>query len=150
MPYRPYLYLHIKHEQVEATMAFLSKKYGQYITDMAKVQKEDLDLHNHLVGLKQLYVKLEFLTVSDLQKVRRDLVSAFKRNREKAKAATAYSEMLEGQSREHSSRTNPLDWIVDIREHDMPHHVRTSIDKELFVGSWYTVTCRGVIKTRQL
>ena len=34
-------------------------------------------------------------------------------------------------------RTNPLDWIVDIREHDMPHHVRTSIDKELFVGSWY-------------
>ena len=64
MPYRPYLYLHIKHEQVEATMAFLSKKwvvlkefewyyflnrYGQYITDMAKVQKEDLDLHNHLV-----------------------------------------------------------------------------------------------------
>ena len=154
MPYRPYLYLHIKHEQVEATMAFLSKKwvvlkefewyyflnrYGQYITDMAKVQKEDLDLHNHLVymihyltfetnmyqvGLKQLYVKLEFLTVSDLQKVevfflvyiecsgshlnqvRRDLVSAFKRNREKAKAATAYSEMLEGQSREHSSRCN--------------------------------------------
>ena len=66
MPYRPYLYLHIKHEQVEATMAFLSKKwvvlkefewyyflnrYGQYITDMAKVQKEDLDLHNHLVHM---------------------------------------------------------------------------------------------------
>ena len=108
---------------------------------MAKVQKEDLDLHNHLVymihyltfetnmyqvGLKQLYVKLEFLTVSDLQKVevfflvyiecsgshlnqvRRDLVSAFKRNREKAKAATAYSEMLEGQSREHSSRCNQI------------------------------------------
>ena len=36
--------------------------------------------------------------------VRRDLVSAFKKNREKAKASTAYSEMLEGQSREHSSR----------------------------------------------
>ena len=27
MPYRPYLYLHIKQEQVEATMAFLSKKW---------------------------------------------------------------------------------------------------------------------------
>ena len=36
---------------------------------MAKVHKEDLDLHNHLVGLKQLYVKIEFLTVNDLQKV---------------------------------------------------------------------------------
>ena len=36
--------------------------------------------------------------------VRRDLVSAFKKNREKAKAATAYSEMMEGQSRDHTSR----------------------------------------------
>ena len=26
MPYRPYLYLHIKQDQVEATMAFISKK----------------------------------------------------------------------------------------------------------------------------
>ena len=75
-------------------------------------------------------MKLEFLTVSDLQKVeifffvyiacsgshlnqvRRDLVSAFKRNREKAKAATAYSEMLEGQSREHSSRCPLLDALL--------------------------------------
>ena len=72
--------------------------------------------------------------------MRRDLISAFKKNREKA-AATAYNEMLAGQA-EHSSRTNPLDHIVDVREHDLPHHVRTSIDKELFVGSWCTVNCR--------
>ena len=45
---------------------------------------------------------------SHINQVRRDLVSAFKRNREKAKAATAYSEMLEGQSREHSSRCNQI------------------------------------------
>ena len=31
--------------------------------------KEDLDLKNHLVGLKQLYIKLEFLTQPDLVKV---------------------------------------------------------------------------------
>ena len=39
-------------------------------------------------------------------------MSAFKRNREKAKAATAYSEMLEGQSREHSSRCPLLDALL--------------------------------------
>ena len=31
--------------------------------------KEDLDLKNHLVGLKQLYLRLEFLTVPDMTKV---------------------------------------------------------------------------------
>ena len=34
-----------------------------------QVYKEDLDLKNHLVGLKQLYIKLEFLTQPDLTKV---------------------------------------------------------------------------------
>jgi len=142
LPYRPYLYLHIKQEQVEAVMAFISKKYGQYVTGMAKVQKEDLDLHNHLVGLKQLYVKLEFLTITDLQRVRRDLNAAVRRNKEKAKSATAYSDMLAGQA-DTSSRQNPMDHIVDMREHDLPHHVRTSIDKSMFVGTWYNIKCRG-------
>jgi len=34
-----------------------------------QVYKEDLDLKNHLVGLKQLYLKLEFLTVPDMTRV---------------------------------------------------------------------------------
>ena len=33
--------------------------------------------------------------------------------------------------------------LVDIREHDLPLHVRVSIDKSIFVGTWYTVRCRG-------
>merc|ERR1712015_479447 len=30
-----------------------------------------------------------------------------------------------------------------MREHDMPLHVRVSIDKSIFVGSWYDVVCKG-------
>jgi DNA polymerase elongation subunit (family B) len=30
--------------------------------------------------------------------------------------------------------------ILDIREHDLPLHVRVSIDKAIFVGTWYTVS----------
>ena len=26
---------------------------------------------------------------------------------------------------------------------DIPHHVRVSIDKSIFVGSWYDIICRG-------
>lgn len=29
--------------------------------------------------------------------------------------------------------------ILDMREHDVPYHVRTSIDLKLFVGLWYSV-----------
>ena len=30
----------------------------------------------------------------------------------------------------------------DIREHDVPYHVRVSIDKSIYVGSWYQVKSR--------
>ena len=115
---------------------------SQQILYCPQVYKEDLDLHNHLVGLKQLFIKLTFLTTSDLQRVRRDLNTAVRKNKERAKAATAYSEMLQQQIST-GSKSNPMDLLVDMREHDMPLHVRVSIDKSIFVGSWYDVICKG-------
>ena len=36
-----------------------------------------------------------------------------------------------------------MDNIIDIREHDVPYHVRVSIDRKIFVGHWYTVRGNG-------
>jgi DNA polymerase epsilon subunit 1 len=36
--------------------------------------------------------------------------------------------------------TDPLSYIIDFREHDVPYTVRASIDLDLRVGAWYTVT----------
>ena len=32
-----------------------------------------------------------------------------------------------------------MDEIVEIREFDVPYHVRVTIDMDIFVGHWYTV-----------
>lgn len=39
-------------------------------------------------------------------------------------------------------------WFIDVfygfsREHDVPYHVRVSIDMKIFCGTWYTVKSRG-------
>ena len=149
MPFLPYLYIKCKSDDLIGEIsAYLSKKYGGLIRAMENTKKEDLDLSNHLVGLKQTYIKMSFLNMTDLQKVRKDLLSAVRKNKERLKNATAYQEMLNeammSNSREGSSnRSNPLDNIVDIREYDLPLHVRASIDKSIFVGSWYQVKCKG-------
>ena len=105
---------------------------------LENVKKEDLDLANHLVGLKQTYIKMSFLNMTDLQKVRKDLLSAVRKNKERLKNASAYQEMIaEAMSVvNNETRTNPMENIVDIREYDLPLHVRASIDKSIFVGSW--------------
>jgi len=143
LPFKPYLYLQVKKETASEVSSYLTKKYGSLIKTLNQVYKEDLDLKNHLVGLKQLYIKLEFLTVNDLTKVRKDLVSAVRRNREREKNASVFT-MEEVQSGDSfNAKANPMDLLVDIREHDVPYHVRVSIDKSIYVGSWYQVKSRG-------
>ncbi len=53
LPFQPYLYVLVRKEFLQETQAFLSKKYTGLIAKMELVDKEDLDLANHLVGLKQ-------------------------------------------------------------------------------------------------
>ncbi|XP_067207203.1 DNA polymerase epsilon catalytic subunit 1 isoform X2 [Linepithema humile] len=36
-----------------------------------------------------------------------------------------------------------MDNILDIREYDVPHHIRVSIDANIFCGTWYSVKTRG-------
>lgn len=47
-----------------------------------------------MIGLKQKYIKLSFLTVKDLMDVRTPVLSAVKKNREREKGNTYYTELL--------------------------------------------------------
>ena len=44
--------------------------------------QEDLSLPNHLIGLKQLYLKLSFLNVHDLMHVKSKIMPRIRKNRE--------------------------------------------------------------------
>lgn len=35
--------------------------------------------------------------------------------------------------------TDPLSYLIDFREHDVPYGVRASIDLDLRIGAWYKV-----------
>ncbi|KAH9822597.1 hypothetical protein DFH28DRAFT_458835 [Melampsora americana] len=39
-----------------------------------------------------------------------------------------------------AAATDPSEWIIDIREYDVPYYLRVAIDRDLRVGLWYTVT----------
>lgn len=44
---------------------------------------------------------------------------------------------------------DPSEYIVDIREYDVPYHVRVAIDKDIRIGKWYTVEAKhGVISIK--
>ncbi|CAN7982572.1 unnamed protein product [Ixodes hexagonus] len=149
LPYEPYFYVAAKPGAEQEVISFLTRKYQGTIVRVEQVPKEDLDLPNHLVGLKRTYLKLLFLSVNDLIKVRKELLPAVRKNQERQN--TSFTRALGPQLRNGAEPTaaskkmmEQTENIVDIREHDVPYHIRVSIDLKIFVGLWYAVRGRGV------
>ncbi|RLV97718.1 hypothetical protein DV515_00011497 [Chloebia gouldiae] len=134
LPYKPYFYIATQKGCEREVSSFLSKKFQGKIAKLETVPKEDLDLPNHLVGLKRNYIKLSFNTVEDLVKVRKEISPAVRKNREQDQANE------EGASKKIA---NQMDNIVDMREYDVPYHIRLSIDLKIHVAHWYNVRYRG-------
>uniref|UniRef100_A0A8C2PPD4 DNA polymerase epsilon catalytic subunit n=1 Tax=Cyprinus carpio TaxID=7962 RepID=A0A8C2PPD4_CYPCA len=154
LPYKPYFYIATKKNCEREVISFLSKKFQGKVAKLEVVPKEDLNLPNHLVGLKRNYIKLSFNTVDDLVKVKREISPAVRKNREREKSNDAYTSMLssalvggslvtadeDGTSKK---MTEQPDNIIDMREYDVPYHVCVSIDLKIHVAHWYNVLYRG-------
>uniref|UniRef100_A0A8C8ZMW8 DNA polymerase epsilon catalytic subunit n=1 Tax=Prolemur simus TaxID=1328070 RepID=A0A8C8ZMW8_PROSS len=148
-----YYFIQDDGSRFKVSLCLFILKFQGKIAKVETVPKEDLDLPNHLVGLKRNYVKLSFHTVEDLVKVKKEISPAVKKNREQDRASDAYTAMLssvlQGGSvitdEEETSRkiADQLDNIVDMREYDVPYHIRLSIDLKIHVAHWYNVRHRG-------
>ncbi|CAI5437915.1 unnamed protein product [Caenorhabditis angaria] len=141
-PFRPYFYISTLDGCEFQVSSYLSKKYGGSTT-IEHLEKEDLDLKNHLSGLKKTYIKLTFPSSVELAKVRKDLMPLIRKNKEKIKKESQYVTFLAnnmgGKTQAEYKDGDILSSIVDIREYDVPFHMRVSIDEKIFVGLWYDV-----------
>lgn len=147
--YQPYLLVLPSAGQSIEVARYLGKKFGGVLSEIEHIKREDLDLPNHLTGLQQNFLKLYFPNVNSMQKVRRELLAAVRRNREREKANTAYIKMLSTSLVQASNQTDGgqknadyMDSIVDVREYDVPYHVRVSIDLKINCGLWYNIRCK--------
>ncbi|XP_071480194.1 DNA polymerase epsilon catalytic subunit A-like [Diadema antillarum] len=152
LPFKPYFYIVTKKDCEREVSAYLNRKYAGTVSSVETVYKEDLDLPNHLVGLKRSCLKLSFSSTQDLMKARRDIMPRVRKNREQMKSSSAYTSLLASHLGGDESASGPaggkkisdqMDNIVDIREYDVPYHVRVAIDRKIHVGHWYSVQGRG-------
>ncbi|KAM7276901.1 hypothetical protein ACFE04_018767 [Oxalis oulophora] len=143
--FRPYLFAATKGKMEMDVEAYLKRRYENQIADIEIVGKEDLDLKNHLSGLHKSYLKISFDTVQQLMDVKRDLMHVVERNQAKFDAEEAYEFVFSGKRQQRPQ--DSLEYIVDLREYDVPYHVRFAIDNDVRSGLWYdvSVSSNGVI-----
>lgn len=135
--FRPYFYAATKDKMEMDVEAYLRRRYESEIADIEIVEKEDLNLKNHLSGLQKAYLKISFDTVQQLMNVKKDLLHIVERNQAKLDAAEAYESILTGKSKQRPQ--DFVDCITDLREFDVPYHVRFAIDNDIRCGQWYDV-----------
>ena len=147
--YAPYFLLACKDGTENEVESFLRRRYDGTVLEIEHVDKEDLDLKNHLSGKQQLYLKVMFATVSDLMEVRREVLQHVKKNQAKSDAAEAYEAFHRREAHEQGRTAakkqiaDYAEYMIDIREYDVPYHVRWLIDAKIRCGYWYEVRrCR--------
>lgn len=161
LQFDPYFFLMCLPGHEAEVEEWLRKELEQtHVKNITREHKDDLALPNHLVGLQRLLIKISFHNVSDLLAARRVLSPIIKQNLLKRDTRDIYLIMnfnnlnnlngnTESANMRYDSTTNqdPSTYIDDIREYDVPYHVRVSIDQNIRVGKWYDVYVRHSVTT---
>ncbi|KAF7593430.1 DNA polymerase epsilon catalytic subunit [Aspergillus hancockii] len=158
LEYDPYFNIVVKKGHEAEVEEWCQRKFEGLIKKVTRVEKEDLKLPNHLLGHRRTFLQLEFANVSHLLEVRRTLLPLAEKNKKNVNEMDTYVEISSANAGfdlfddeiTNESRTNGTmeasDFIIDIREYDVPYHVRVAIDKDIRIGKWYTVEAKhGVI-----
>ncbi|AQK71203.1 DNA polymerase epsilon catalytic subunit A [Zea mays] len=74
-------------------------------------------------------------------RVRNDLLHVVEKNEEKIDAVEAF-ESIHGVKRVERPQ-DYINYIIDLREYDVPYHVRFAIDNDVRSGQWYNVNVSG-------
>ncbi|KAL2151114.1 hypothetical protein VTH82DRAFT_6212 [Thermothelomyces myriococcoides] len=134
---------------------------GGVIKHIRRVEKEDLKMPNHLLGYRRTFLELRFHNVQDLMAARKDIMPIAEKNKKGLDAMDTYAEVATANGnfdlfdddprtddrRNNSSFAEASDFIVDIREYDVPYHVRVMIDLDIRVGKWYFVEAKNGVTT---
>lgn len=92
--YEPYFLIAVKRGHESEVEEWIKRVPGDGVTKtVQKVEKDDLDMPNHLLGYKRTFLKLSFANVNDLLAVRRDIMPLAEQNKKNMNTMDAYAEV---------------------------------------------------------
>lgn len=140
--YDPYFYLDLRDPKYSMELSQHLTKRFEGSCRIELVEREDLDMANHLSGKRHSFLKLSFSTVSDLMDAKAVLRPIVAANKKRFESEEFFNGMDGAKVTDVITAQDPLSVIVDLREYDVPYTVRVAIDLDLRVGAWYDVIPR--------
>lgn len=92
--YDPYFLIAVKRGKEAEVDEWCRRKFEGLIKDIERVEKEDLQMPNHLLGYRRMFLRLSFENVPDLLNVRKTIMPIAEKNRQTLNAMDTYAEVV--------------------------------------------------------
>lgn len=92
--YEPYFLIAVKKGHESEVEEWAKRVPGDgVVKSVKKVEKDDLNMPNHLLGYRRTFLELRFSNVTDLLSARRDIMPIAEKNKKNMNAMDAYAEV---------------------------------------------------------
>jgi DNA polymerase epsilon subunit 1 len=93
LEYEPYFLLCVKRGKEAEVEEWIKRSAEGVVRKITRVEKEDLQMPNHLVGYRRTVLQLSFTNVSDLLAVRKLVLPIAEKNKKNMNAMDTYAEV---------------------------------------------------------
>ena len=93
LEYDPYFLIAVKKGKEPEVEEWCRRKFEGLVKGVKRIEKEDLQMPNHLLGYRRMFLQLAFENVSDLLSVRRDIMPVAEKNKQSLNAMDTYAEV---------------------------------------------------------
>ena len=90
--YDPYFLVAVKKGHEAEVEEWCRRTFDGILKNVNKVEKEDLQMPNHLLGYRRTFLRLSFANVADLLNVRRTVMPIAEKNKKNVNAMDTYEE----------------------------------------------------------
>lgn len=91
--YDPYFLIAVKKGKEAEAEEWCRRKFDGLVKGVKRAEKEDLQMPNHLLGYRRVFLRLAFENVGDLLSVRKVLMPIAETNRKNMSAMDTYAEV---------------------------------------------------------
>jgi DNA polymerase epsilon subunit 1 len=91
--YDPYFLIAVKRGREAVVEEWVKRGFEGLVKSVKKVEKEDLQMPNHLLGYRRTLLQLTFANVDDLLAVRKVIMPLAEKNKKKVSAMDTYAEV---------------------------------------------------------
>jgi DNA polymerase epsilon subunit 1 len=92
--FEPYFLIAAKKGRESEVEEWVKRVPGDgVVKSIRRVEKDDLNMPNHLLGYRRTFLELKFANVNDLMAARRDIMPIAEKNKKNMNAMDAYAEV---------------------------------------------------------